>query len=185
MRDETQWKNESGKISCVSQLFCSGGSQKARETISMELFVFLLLLWYPIKVEILTLWLGLTKIISSIFPPVTFPASPKYFSFHLQNYSNCSEQSSCKFMRGKNLIKRMRMSHSGQPIMQPEKNLKKKKRVRKSKFNQYIFVCIKAESSMNGNFFEIPISMCLFVLFFRKLLWSGKWYLAKYGSGMC
>lgn len=39
----------------------------------MEFLVILLLLQYPIKVEVLILWVGLAKITSSIFPPVTFP----------------------------------------------------------------------------------------------------------------
>lgn len=108
----------------------------------MEFLVILLLLQYPIKVEVLILWVGLAKITSSIFPPVTFPP-PKYFLFHLQNYSNCSQQSSYKFMplfmRGKSHKENEDVSL--RPIDHAARKIsKKKKLVRKRKFNQYMSI---------------------------------------------
>lgn len=52
----------------LASYFAQVGHRRHVKQILRTFIVILLIMWYPIKVEVLILWLGLAKITSSIFP---------------------------------------------------------------------------------------------------------------------
>lgn len=52
----------------LASYFAQVGHRRHVKQILWTFLVILLIMWYPIKVEVLILWLGLAKITSSIFP---------------------------------------------------------------------------------------------------------------------